>query len=243
MRLLQGLLTFFSIKKKKAELRQKLCIYVPVGRDLAVFPRAPQGDRAWRCTPVCLTHSLLPARWAWWFWGSRGHLGPWVTLRREATIQMAKQKEPGSLSYIQQPWNDHLQVSLETSSSLSPCYLVAAVQSLSRVQLFDPMDCSTPGFSVLHRLWDFVQTHVHCVGDAILPSHPLSPFSCPQSFSASGSFPIGPNLIVTYWPSGLFFMLKETLSKEKRIYYQGKKLCTHRFRGTGKQPLRNEVSA
>ena len=59
---------------------------------------------------------------------------------------------------------------------LSPCYLVAAVvQLLSRVQLFNPMDCSTPGFSVLHRLWDFVQTHVHCVGDAILPSHPLSP--------------------------------------------------------------------
>ena len=30
-----------------------------------------------------------------------------------------------------------------------------------------PMDCSTPGFSVLHRLLEFAQTHVHCVDDAI----------------------------------------------------------------------------
>ena len=29
------------------------------------------------------------------------------------------------------------------------------------------MDCSTPGFSVLHRLLEFAQTHVHCVDDAI----------------------------------------------------------------------------
>ena len=54
----------------------------------------------------------------------------------------------------------------------------------------DPMDCSTPGFPVLHRLPELAQTHVHWVGDAIQSSHPLSsPFSsCPQSFPASGSF-------------------------------------------------------
>ena len=34
-------------------------------------------------------------------------------------------------------------------------------QSLSHVQLCDPMDCSTPGFPVLHHLLDFAQTHVH----------------------------------------------------------------------------------
>ena len=31
---------------------------------------------------------------------------------------------------------------------------------------------------------------VHWVNDAIQPTHPLSPFSCPQSFPASGSFPM-----------------------------------------------------
>ena len=38
----------------------------------------------------------------------------------------------------------------------------------------DPMDCSTPGFPVLHHLLELAQTHVHWVRDAIQPSHPLS---------------------------------------------------------------------
>ena len=38
---------------------------------------------------------------------------------------------------------------------------------------FDPMDCNTPGFPVLHYLSEFAQTHVHWVDDAIQPSHPL----------------------------------------------------------------------
>ena len=55
----------------------------------------------------------------------------------------------------------------------------------------DPMDCSTPGCPVFHHLPEFAQTHVHWVGDAIQPSHPVVPFfSCPQSFPASGSFPM-----------------------------------------------------
>ena len=54
-----------------------------------------------------------------------------------------------------------------------------------------PHELSMPGFPVLHYLPEFAQTHVHWVGDAIQPSHPLShPFSCPQSFPESGSFPM-----------------------------------------------------
>ena len=41
--------------------------------------------------------------------------------------------------------------------------------------LCDPMDCSMPGFPVLHHLPELAQTHVHGVGDAIQPSYPLSP--------------------------------------------------------------------
>ena len=37
----------------------------------------------------------------------------------------------------------------------------------------DPMDCSMPGLPVHHQLPEFTQTHVHWVGDAIQPSHPL----------------------------------------------------------------------
>ena len=36
------------------------------------------------------------------------------------------------------------------------------------------MDCSMPGFPVFYYLLEFAQTHVHCVNDAIHPSHPLS---------------------------------------------------------------------
>ena len=36
------------------------------------------------------------------------------------------------------------------------------------------MDCSTPGFPVLHHFLEFAQTHVHWVGAAIQPFHPLS---------------------------------------------------------------------
>ena len=43
----------------------------------------------------------------------------------------------------------------------------------------DPMDCSTSGFLLLHCLQEFAQTHIHRVGDAIQPSHPLSSPSPP----------------------------------------------------------------
>ena len=45
--------------------------------------------------------------------------------------------------------------------------------------LCDPMNRSTPGLPVHHQLPEFTQTHVHWVGDAIQPSHPLSPPSPP----------------------------------------------------------------
>ena len=49
--------------------------------------------------------------------------------------------------------------------------------------LCDPMNRSTPGLPVHHKPPEFTQTHVHRVGDAIQPSHPLS-----------SPFPPAPNL-------------------------------------------------
>ena len=57
------------------------------------------------------------------------------------------------------------------------------VQFSSVTQLYptlcDPMDCSMPGLPVHHQLPELTQTHVHRVGDAIQPSHPLSSPSPP----------------------------------------------------------------
>ena len=58
--------------------------------------------------------------------------------------------------------------------------------------LYNPMDCSTPGFPVHHQLPKPTQTHVHCIGDAIQPSIPLLSPS-PPTFNLSqhqGLFPM-----------------------------------------------------
>ena len=60
----------------------------------------------------------------------------------------------------------------------------SAISSFSSVTqscptLCDPMNRSTPGLPVYHQLPEFTQTHVHLVGDAIQPSHPLSSPSPP----------------------------------------------------------------
>ena len=50
--------------------------------------------------------------------------------------------------------------------------------------LCDPMDCSAPGFPAHHQLPELAQTHVHWVGGAIQPSHPLSS-PLPPAFNVS----------------------------------------------------------
>ena len=50
--------------------------------------------------------------------------------------------------------------------------------------LCNPMDCSTSGLPVPHHLPEFAQVHVHCINDAIQPSHPLMP-SAPSALNLS----------------------------------------------------------
>ena len=85
---------------------------------------------------------------------------------------------------------------VECSHETKRCLLLGrkSMTDLSSVQfssvtqscptLCDPMDCSMPGLPVHYQLPEFTQTHVHWVGDAIQPSHPLSsPF--PPAFNLS----------------------------------------------------------
>ena len=81
---------------------------------------------------------------------------------------------------------------LKLTLSASPDYLYSFSQPSVHVSsvtqssptLCDPMDFSTPGFPVHHLLPELAQTHVHSVGDAIQPSHPL-PSPSPPSFILS----------------------------------------------------------
>ena len=67
--------------------------------------------------------------------------------------------------------------------------------------LWDPMDCSKPGFPVHHQLLAFTQTHVHRVDDAIQTSHPLSSPSPP-------TFHLSQHQRLFQWVSSLHYVVK-----------------------------------
>ena len=58
--------------------------------------------------------------------------------------------------------SDQWQVSVQVSSGTQLC-----------LTLCDPINCSMPGFLIHHQPPEITQTHVHRLGDAIQPPHPL----------------------------------------------------------------------
>ena len=76
---------------------------------------------------------------------------------------------------------------METSSSPSSVQFSSVAQSC--LTLCNPMNRSTPGLPVHHKLPEFTQTHAHRVDDAIQPSHPLSsPSPAPSPSQHEGLF-------------------------------------------------------
>ena len=90
------------------------------------------------------------------------------------------------------------QFSSVTQSCLTLCY---------------PMDGSTPGLPVHHQLLELAQTHVHWVGDAIQPSHPLSSPSLAFNLSSIRVFSNESGLR-TRWPKYWSFSLSTSPSNE-----------------------------
>ena len=76
------------------------------------------------------------------------------------------------------------------------------------------MDCSIPGFPVLHQLPELSQIHVHEVGDAIQPSHPLSsPSFLPSIFPSIRVF--SNELVLLFrWPKYWSFSFSSHPSNE-----------------------------
>ena len=90
----------------------------------------------------------------------------------------------------------------------------SSVQLHSRVQLCDPMNCSTPGFPVHHHLPEFTQTHIHRVSDAIQPSHSLlSPVLLPPILPSIRVFSNESTLHMR-WPKCWSFSFSIIPSKE-----------------------------
>ena len=86
--------------------------------------------------------------------------------------------------------------------------LISSVISVTQScpALCDSMDCSMPGFPVHYQLPELTQTHVHQVGDAIQPSHPLS-FPSPLLLSISPSIRVFSNesALRIRWPKDWSF--------------------------------------
>ena len=80
--------------------------------------------------------------------------------------------------------------------------------------LCDPMDCSTPGLPVHHQLPEFTQTHVHWVGDAIQPSHPLSSPLLPPSVFPSIRVFSRESVLHIRWPKYWSFSFSISPSNE-----------------------------
>ena len=76
-----------------------------------------------------------------------------------------------------------LNYTVKAAFTLSTAFQFSSVAQLCPT-LCDTMNHSTPGFPVRHWLLEFTQTHVHQVGDAIQPSHPLS-FPFPPALNLS----------------------------------------------------------
>ena len=87
--------------------------------------------------------------------------------------------------------------------------LLFVAQSPSPGRLCTPMDCSAPGLPVPHHLSKFAQVHVHCISDAIQPSHPLTP--------SSPALNLSQHQRLFQWPSCLHQMTKiDTLLRHKK---------------------------
>ena len=63
-------------------------------------------------------------------------------------------------------------------------FVIVVIQLPAMSKFCDPMDCSMPGLPVPHHLPEFAQVYVHCISNAIQPSHPLTP-SSPSALNLS----------------------------------------------------------
>ena len=93
------------------------------------------------------------------------------------------------------------------------CVCVFSSVAQSCLTLCDPMNHSTPGLPVHHQLPEFTQTHVHWVGDAIQPSHPLSSLLLPSIFPSIRVFSNKSALHIR-WPKHWSFSFNISASNE-----------------------------
>ena len=135
-----------------------------------------------------------------------------------------------------------LQLSPGVRSNSCPLNCCCSVTQ-SCLTLCDPIDCSTQGLTVPQHLPKFAQGHVHCITDAIQPSHPLMPsspsaldvsqyqglyqwVSCSQQMTKILEFQVAasvlPAIIQGWFPlrvTELIHLLSKGLARDHSLYY------------------------
>ena len=130
-------------------------------------------------SPV-LREARTQTLWDCWMW-----LREWEACSPTHSLGTGPCEFQESLSYQLTLLTTPIKITSRLSRQNIPCSVAKLCLTLC-----DPMDCSTPGFPVLHYL-PSSSNSCPLFGDAIQPSHPLSSFSfCLQSFPASRSFPM-----------------------------------------------------
>ena len=112
-------------------------------------------------------------------------MGPQYSFKKFSKSKLVTKKPVGILIIlhlqINMGRNKILKMNLPTHEQGTPLFQFSSVAQPC-LTLCDPVNCSTPGLPVPHQLPEFTQIHhVHRVGDATRPSHPLSSPSPPAS--------------------------------------------------------------
>ena len=110
----------------------------------------------------------------------------------------------------------YLPTSLNVIPALPTCFTSVQFSSVTQScpTLCEPKNCSTPGLPVHHQLPEFTQTHVHQVGDAIQPSHPLSSPSPPAPNPSQHQGISSESTLLMRWPKYWSFSFSISTSNE-----------------------------
>ena len=126
----------------------------------------------YHCTPFRITKlQNLDNIKCWWGCGAKGNIIHWCRMQNDIHVLEESLLFSFKIKHV-------LIICLKIMLfGIYPNKLKTSAQFSSVTQscltLCDPMNHSTPGLPVHHQLLEFTQTHVHWVGNAIQPSHPL----------------------------------------------------------------------
>ena len=143
----------------------------------------------------------------WWNYLTKTFRATMIKMFRKVTANTVEMNGKDKVSAEKKNINRNNQIEILELKNI-------VVQSLSHFQLCKPMDCNTPGFPVLHCLWEFARTHLHWFVDAIQPSHFLSPLLVQLSiFPSIWVFSIESALCIK-WPEYWSFSFSVSPSSE-----------------------------